>query len=94
MATLIWPGFNPALLNPARVQQAHNRFYPLYINVNPVNSEAANQKAGCINACLDAIRAEIHTNPVAANPNIGRGLTLRNEATVQEEQRDVCIASL
>ena len=71
MATLIWPGFITALLNPARVQQACNRFYPLGININPVNSEAAHREVGCINAHLDAIRVEIHTNPVAVNPKVG-----------------------
>ena len=85
MATLIWPGFHPALLNPARVQQAHNRFYPLGISINPVNSEAAHWKIGRINTCLDAIRVEIHTNPGAGNPNVGRGLTLQIEATIREE---------
>ena len=94
MATLKWPGSNPVVLNQGGIQQAHGNFYPGGINAHPINRKAAHREVGCINKYLEAIQAEIHVNPVATNPNVGQGLTLRIEATVREERRDVCIAAL
>ena len=85
MATLKWPGINPVVLNQGAIQQAHGNFYPGGINAHPISSEAAHWEVGCINKHLEAIRVEIHVNPVTANPNVGRGLTLRIEATIREE---------
>ena len=85
MASLKWPGINPVPLNAGAVQQARTNFYPAGINACPMNSGAAHREVGQINKCLVAIQAEIHVNPVAANPNIGRGLSLQIETTIREE---------
>ena len=71
MATLKWPGINPVVFNVGALQQAHGNLYPAGINACPVSSEAAHREVGQINRHLEAIQAEIHVNPVAANPNVG-----------------------
>ena len=76
MAMLKWPGINLVVLSQGAVQQARGNFYPGGINAHPINSEAAHWEVGHINKCLEAIQVEIHINPVAANPNVGRGFTL------------------
>ena len=85
MAMLKWPGIDPVVLNQVVVQQAHCNFYPGGINARPINGETAHQEVGHINRHLEAIQAEIRVNPVATNPNVGRGLTLQIEATIREE---------
>ena len=84
MAMLKWPSIDPVALNRGAVQQAHGNFYPGGINARPINGKAAHREVGHINRHLEAIQAEIRVNPVATNPNIGQGLTLRIEATVRE----------
>ena len=76
MASLKWPSINLVPLNAGAAQQARNNFYPAGINAHPMDSGAVHREVGWINKHLEAIQAEIHINPVAVNPNIGRGLSL------------------